>query len=64
MTPPKAIIVFGIELGENVTMTLASAGLLMLGTMSSLKHNFLFYFYTMATPCVHTRARLPCTVMY
>ena len=37
MAPLEAGIVFGIELGENVTVTLASARLLMLGAVSSPK---------------------------
>ena len=48
MAPLEASIVFGIELGENVTVTLASANLLMLGAVSSPKIIFLFYFYNMA----------------
>ena len=50
MAPLEASIVFGIELGENVTVTLASANLLMLGAVSSPKIIFLFYFYNMAAP--------------
>jgi hypothetical protein len=37
MAPLDAGIVFGIELGENFTVTLASARLLMLGAVSSPK---------------------------
>ena len=44
MAPLEAGMVFGIELGENVTMALASARLLMLGAVSSPKIIFLFFF--------------------
>ena len=44
MAPLEAGMVFGIELGENFTMALASARLLMLGTVSSPKIIFLFFF--------------------
>ena len=60
MAPLEASIVFGIELGENVTVTLASANLLMLGAVSSPKIIFLFYFYNMAAAvpgCVASRGR-------
>ena len=57
MAPLEASIVFGIELGENVTVTLASANLLMLGAVSSPKIIFLFYFYNMAAWGVHLYGR-------
>ena len=59
MAPLEASIVFGIELGENVTVTLASANLLMLGAVSSPKIIFLFYFYNMAALAALEPLRTP-----
>ena len=62
MAPLEASIVFGIELGENVTVTLASANLLMLGAVSSPKIIFLFYFYNMAAAAgIYVRAPIRTT---